>query len=75
MARLMGLKILRQNADAEALALTLPLLRDTNSIVRNRAFALLQTVTGQDIPQTDPSTWEQWWAANKDAFVARKQTP
>jgi HEAT repeat protein len=75
MARLMGLKILRQNADAEAVALTLPLLRDTNSIVRNRAFAMLQTVTGQDIPQTDPTTWEQWWAANKDAFVARKQTP
>jgi len=72
MARLMGLKVLRQTADAEAVALTLPLLRDTNSIVRNRAFALLHVVTGQDIPQDDPPKWEQWLAANKDTFVALK---
>jgi HEAT repeat protein len=72
MARLMGLEILRQNADAQAVALTLPLLRDTNSIVRNRASALLRTVSGQDIPQNEPAKWEQWWAANKDTFVAPK---
>ena len=75
MARLMGLKILRQNADAQAIAFTLPLLRDTNSIVRNRAFALLRTVSGQDLPQTDPAKWEQWWVANKDTFVAPKLQP
>jgi HEAT repeat protein len=69
-ARLMGLKILRQNADAQAVALTLPLLRDTNSIVRNRASALLRTVSGQDIPQNEPAKWEQWWAANKETFAA-----
>ena len=63
---------MRQNADAQAVALTLPLLRDTNSIVRNRAFHLLRTVTGQDLPQNDPARWEQWWAANKDTFVAPK---
>ena len=72
MARLMGLNVLRQTADAQAVALTLPLLRDTNSIVRNRAYALLQTVSGQDLPQNDPAKWEQWWAANKDTFVALK---
>jgi HEAT repeat protein len=75
MARLMGLKVLRQNADAQAVALTLPLLRDTNSIVRNRAFALLRTVSGQDLPQTDPAKWEQWWVANKDTVVAPKPQP
>jgi hypothetical protein len=75
MARLMGLKILRQNADAQAVALTLPLLRDTNSLVRNRAFALLQTVSGQDIPQNDLAKWDQWWARNKDTFVVRKPAP
>jgi HEAT repeat protein len=69
-ARLMGLRILRQNADAQAVALTLPLLRDTNSIVRNRAFDLLRTVSGQDIPQNEPAKWEQWWAANKETFAA-----
>jgi hypothetical protein len=68
----MGLKILYQTADAQAVALTLPLLRDTNSIVRNRACALLRTVSGQAIPQNDPAKWEQWWAANKDTFVAQK---
>ena len=72
MARLMGLKILRQNADAQAVALTLPLLRDTNSLVRKRAFALLKTVSGQDIPQDDSARWEQWWAANKATFVPGK---
>ena len=75
LARLMGLKILRQNADAQAVALTLPLLRDTNSLVRNRSFALLRTVSGQDIPQNDPAKWEQWWAANKATFVAPKPAP
>ena len=74
MARVMGLKILRLNADAKAIELTLPLLRDTNSIVRNRAFELLRTVSGQDIPQNDPAKWGQWWSANKDTFVARKPT-
>ncbi len=73
-ARLMGLNVLRQNADAQAVALALPLLQDTNSLEGKRAFALLHTVTGQDIPQSDPAKWEQWWAANKDTFVAPKQT-
>jgi hypothetical protein len=75
MARLMGLTILRQNADVQAVALTLPLLRDTNSIVRKRALALLRTVSGQDLPQNDPAQWEQWWAANKSSFVTRKPAP
>jgi len=73
LARLMGLKVLRQNVDAQAVALTLPLLRDTNSIVRNRAFALLRTVSGRDLLQNDPAKWEQWWAANKDTFVAPRR--
>jgi hypothetical protein len=72
MARLMGLKILRRNADAQAVALTLPLLRDPNSFVRDRAVDLLRTVSAQDIPQTDPAKWGQWWEANKATFVALK---
>ena len=67
-----GLEILRRNADAQAITLTLPLVRDTNSIVRNRAFTVLQARTGQNIPKNDPAKWEQWWAANKATFVARK---
>ena len=72
MARLMGLNVLRENADAQAVALALPLLRDTNLIVRHRAFAVLQTVSGRDIPQDKPAQWEQWWAANKATFTATK---
>ena len=74
LARLMGLKILRSNADADAVELTLPLLRDTNSFVRSRAFSLLRAVSGQDLAQSDPAKWEQWWAANRDHFNARKPT-
>jgi HEAT repeat protein len=72
MARLMGLKVLRENTDAPAVELALPMLRDTHSIVRHRAFDLLQTVSGQDIPQDDPAKWEQWWDANKATFSAAK---
>ena len=70
-ARLTGLNYLRQNADAQAVTLTLPMLRDTNCIVRNRAFTVLQTLTGQKIPLNEPAKWEQWWAANKKRFVVR----
>ena len=72
LARLMGLRVLRENADAQAVALALPLLRDTNSIVRHRAFDLLHAVSGQDIPQDKPAKWDQWWAANKATFNATK---
>ncbi len=68
MARLMGLRVLQHNADAKAVELGLPLLRDTNSIVRNRAFALLRSVTGQELPQNDPAKWDEWWAKNRDTF-------
>jgi hypothetical protein len=66
------MEVLSQNADAQAVALALPLLRDTNSIVRHRTFDLLQTVSGQDIPQDESAKWEQWWAAHKATFTAAK---
>jgi len=68
LARLAGLKILYRNGDADAINLALPLLRDTNSIVRNRAFGLLRAKTDQDFPQDDPAKWEAWWNANKSNF-------
>jgi HEAT repeat protein len=69
MARILGLKILRQNADSQAIELTLPLLRDTNSLVRNRAFSLLKAVSGEDFSQSDPIQWDRWWATNKATFL------
>jgi HEAT repeat protein len=74
MARLMGLRILQQNADPVAVELALPCLRDTNSIVRNRAAGFLHDVSGEDIPRDQPEKWEQWWAANKATFAARRST-
>ena len=71
MARLMGLKILLDNADAPAVEMTLPLLRDTNTLVRNRAFSLLRSISGHDISRSNPVKWEQWWAANKVSFAPR----
>lgn len=59
-ARLMGLKILQRNADTKAVELTLPLLRDSNQVVRSRAFAVMKALTGQNISDTDPAKWEQW---------------
>lgn len=74
LARLTGLKILREHADADSVQLTLPLLRDTNSLVRTRAFSLLRAVTGQDISTNDPAKWEQWWSTNKATFRPPKPT-
>ena len=72
MARLTGLRILQQNADAEAVELMLRLLSDKSMIVRNRAFYVLRSVAGEDVSQTDPAKWEAWWAANKSSFRPRK---
>jgi HEAT repeat protein len=64
MARIIGLGRLKQNADATAVELTLPLLHDANSIVRLRAVDTLQSITGQAFSQNESAKWEQWWTAN-----------
>jgi HEAT repeat protein len=66
--RFMSLQLLERNGDAKAVELTLPLLRDTNSVVRSRAFSAMRNLSGRDISETDPDKWDQWWAANKDTF-------
>jgi HEAT repeat protein len=72
MARLQGLKVLQQNADATAVELMLPLLADNNKLVRNRAFCVLRSITGDDASENDPSKWRAWWEANKSSFKSRK---
>jgi len=71
-ARLIGLKVLERNGDAKAVDLALPLLRDTNSIVRTRAGAALHEITGLDLPASSPARWEKWWAVNKGTFSPAK---
>jgi HEAT repeat protein len=72
MARLLGLGVLRRNGDVKAIELSLPLLRDTNSIVRARAFSLIRAVSGQNISDNDPAQWEKWWAENKHSCTPRE---
>jgi len=69
--RLAGLRVMQEIGDAKAVDLTLPLLRDTNSVVRSRAFVALQTISRQNISEDDPAKWERWWTANKASFTSR----
>lgn len=71
-ARLMGLRIMERNADAHAVELTIPLLRDNYSVIRSRAASVLKAITGKDLSQSDSKAWEQWWAANKKTFKTVK---
>jgi hypothetical protein len=70
--RLIGLRAMQGIGDASAVELTLPLLRDTNSVIRSRGFSTLEAISGQNISDNDPQKWETWWAANKTTFPARK---
>lgn len=76
-ARLIGLGILRQNADKQAAELTLPLLKDREARVRTKAGNLLQELTGQNLPVDQPEQWETWWSANKSTFSPKpiRSTP
>lgn len=69
--RLMSLKILERNGDSKAIELVLSLLRDPNSVVRSRAFATIQAISGENISENDPAKWEKWWAGHKTTFKPR----
>ena|ERR1035441_2777817 len=71
-ARLAGLRNLQKNGDAEAVELILPRLTDTNKLVRNRTFFVLRNITGEDVSESEPATWQAWWKANKASFRPRK---
>jgi HEAT repeat protein len=73
--RLMGLRAMQDIADATAVELTLPLLRDTNSVIRSRAFSVVQEITGQNISDSAVAKWEAWWASNRGSFTPRKPAP
>jgi hypothetical protein len=77
LARLLGLKILAQNAahgqttNAQPVELTLPLLRDADTTVRSKAAAMLRALTGQQFTEEQTGEWEKWWAENRTNFVAQ----
>jgi len=55
----------QRNGDAKAIELTLGLLRDSNGVVRRRAFLAMKAIAGENISETDPAAWENWWKTNE----------
>jgi hypothetical protein len=69
MARMMGLGILRMNANSQSVELAIPLLKDPEEAIRLRAHDLLTDLTGQNFPAEQPEQWEKWWEQNKATFT------
>ncbi len=68
-ARLVGLVVLVGNATPESVELALPLLKDTDLMVRNRAELSLRRLTGQTFTADQTDEWNRWWSANQAHFV------
>jgi hypothetical protein len=66
----LGLVILYQNADKQAVEMALPLLNDPEPGVRARAAATLRALTGQQFTDEQTAGWTNWWTENKTNFVA-----
>jgi len=64
-ARLAGLQNLQQRGEVGSVELLLPLLSDTNKLVRNRAFYVLRNLTGENVSADDPGRWQAWWNTDK----------
>jgi tetratricopeptide (TPR) repeat protein len=73
--RLAGLDFLRRsfNADAKAIDLMIPLLRDPDKNVRDADAMVLRSFTGQDIPEDQPVDWEKWWAKYRPYFQLQER--
>jgi hypothetical protein len=69
MARLMALGVLARLANKAAVASIVSMLRDPNEAVAWRVRSSLRRLTGQKLG-ADPAAYENWWAKNKETFVA-----
>jgi len=70
-ARMMGLRVLYENADKQSVELALPLLKDSNEFVRQRSAATLRALTGQHFTDKQTAEWDKWWTENKTNFVVQ----
>jgi hypothetical protein len=70
-ARMIGLRILYKNAKTQSVELALPLLKDSEKIVRARTAATLRALTGQHFTDEQADEWEKWWNENKTNFVVQ----
>lgn len=71
LARMIGIRVLYQNAEKQSVELALPLLRDPEKLVQLRAAATLRALTGQHFTDEQPDQWEKWWNENKAHFVVQ----
>ena len=67
--KIIGLRVLYENAEKQSVELALPLLRDSKQLVRNRAAATLRALTGQHFTADQAKQWQTWWAENKSHFT------
>lgn len=74
MARLAGLILFGELGDKASIGAIIPLLRDPEPLVRSRAWALLKTLSGEEIPQAQPDQWARWWAENRLPFLIADHT-
>jgi len=63
-----GSRHYHRNADNQAVASAIPLLKDPEKAIHLRAHGLLTDLTGQNFPADQPEQWEQWWEQNKASF-------
>ncbi len=68
-ARMIGLRVLYQNAEKQSVELALPLLNDPEPLVRMRTATTLRALTGQHFTEDQADQWQAWWTANKTNFV------
>src|SRR5208282_6768700 len=72
-ARQLGLRVLDQNPEKQSVELALPLLRDTDELVRLKAAQTLRTLTGQNFTEDQTDEWAKWWTQNKTKVVAQSR--
>ena len=70
-ARVFGLDILYRNADKQSVELALPLLQDSDELVRLKTAQTLRAMTGQHFTETQNNEWTKWWTENKTNFVVQ----
>jgi lipoprotein NlpI len=74
MARLVGLQCFGELGDQAFIGLIIPLLRDPEPQVQSRAWSLLKTLSGKEIPKDQPDQWTRWWAENRLSLLIADHT-
>lgn len=69
MVRMLGLAVLRTDANSQSVELAIQLLKDPEAAIRLRAHDVLTDLTGQNFPAEPPEQWEKWWEQNKATFT------